>query len=85
MGFVTLGVPIDARRDIVIVTITESDTKPHFLTSGKKRSTYIRIDRRSLIADQNAIELMQADLEPVLDDTEEPPPQLLKVIEIINT
>lgn len=57
-------IPIAHRRDVIIVRVAESDSKPHFLidpaTTGS-RVAYIRVDDKSVEASQEALDLLASD------------------------
>ena len=54
-------VPIASRRDVVIVSVPESNSKPHFLVgvNGDGRTAYIRVKDKSVEASPEAVRLMR--------------------------
>lgn len=59
--FTVERVPVARRRDVVVVTVPESTTKPHVLRSsqnGTGTSAYVRVNDKSVEASQEALRLM---------------------------
>lgn len=54
-------IPIATRRDVIVISVPESDSKPHYLvgTNGSGRTAYVRVDDRSVEASPEAIRLMR--------------------------
>jgi hypothetical protein len=54
-------IPIAHRRDVIIVRVAESASKPHYLVENGVRTAYIRVDDKSVEASAEALLLLQAD------------------------
>ena len=55
-------VPVAHRRDVIIVYVPESRSKPHFLISpdnGRERTAYLRVKDKSVEASKEALRLMR--------------------------
>jgi predicted HTH transcriptional regulator len=60
-------VHITGSRDVIVVTVPESQDKPHFLIDdekGTQRSAYVRVGEMSVEASREAVRLMRHELEP---------------------
>ncbi len=60
--FIAERVPIASRRDVIVVAVPESASKPHYLVgeNGTPRTAYVRVDDKSVEASPEAVRLMQA-------------------------
>ncbi|NNF03376.1 MAG: ATP-binding protein [Rhodothermales bacterium] len=59
-------VPVSNKRDVIMVSIPSSRSKPHFLvdeSNGMSGSAYVRIDDKSVEATEESVRLMQAEKE----------------------
>lgn len=56
-------VPVTNKRDIIVVTVPRSGTKPHFLrtANGGPEAAYIRVDDMSLEASPETVALLRAE------------------------
>ena len=55
--------PISRKRDVLIVSISPSNTKPHFLVNGTTdgiRQAYLRVDDKSVKASREAVRVLRA-------------------------
>lgn len=54
-------VPVANRRDVIVVTVPESASKPHYLVgeNGTGRTAYVRVDDKSVEASPEAVRLMR--------------------------
>lgn len=55
-------VPVAPRRDVIVVIVPESPSKPHFLVSpdnGAERTAYLRVKDKSVEASNEALHLMR--------------------------
>lgn len=62
VDFTVERVPVAHRRDVIIVHVPESSTKPHFLISpenGRERTAYLRVNDKSVEASKEALRLMR--------------------------
>lgn len=60
--FTVERVPVAHRRDVVVVHVPESPSKPHFLISpenGTERTAYLRVKDKSVEASKEALRLMR--------------------------
>ncbi len=60
-------IPITDKRDVIMVSVPESDRKPHYLRSGdndRKRSVYVRVEASSIEASREAVRLMRLEKKP---------------------
>ena len=56
-----LRVRISRKRDVIVVDVPESGTKPHYVTdpAGSQRTAYVRIEDKSVEASREARKLMR--------------------------
>lgn len=62
----TERVPISKKRDVIVVSVPESTTKPHFVRGEDNggRTAYVRVEDMSVEASREAVRLMQAAGQP---------------------
>ncbi len=60
VDFSTERVTVQDNRDVIIVTIPESDVKPHFLVDDGDLSSYVRVEHMSVEADAEVVEYMRS-------------------------
>lgn len=63
VSFKTERVPVSKKRDVIIVHVPMSHSRPHYLLNGK-RVPYIRVDDMSVEASREAIRVMKSKKEP---------------------
>jgi predicted HTH transcriptional regulator len=56
-------VPVTNKRDVIVVTVPRSRTKPHFLLSGEgdTKTAYIRVDEMSVEASPETVSLLRSE------------------------
>lgn len=57
-------IPLSRRRDVLLVEVPESTSKPHAVVDGleaDRRTVYVRVDDMSVEASREAVRLMKAD------------------------
>lgn len=56
-------VPVTAKRDVLVVTVPRSASKPHFLlpTDGDDQAAYIRVDEMSMEASPETVALLRSE------------------------
>jgi len=61
IDFESERVPIANRRDVIVITVPESGTKPHYLIgeNGAGRTAYVRVEDKSVEASAEAVRLMR--------------------------
>ncbi len=54
-------IPVAHRRDVIVISVPESGTKPHYLVgdNGAARTAYVRVADRSIEASPEALRLMR--------------------------
>jgi len=55
-------VPISRKREVIVATVEESDSKPHFLRTPEepyRRQAFVRVDEQTLIASKEMEELLK--------------------------
>ena len=58
----TYRIPVSRRREVILVEIPESATKPHYViddAEGEKREVYVRVEDMSVVASREAVRLMR--------------------------
>ncbi|MEX0747785.1 MAG: ATP-binding protein [Rhodothermales bacterium] len=64
LSFSMEHVPVAHRREVIIVHVPESPTKPHFLVqseNGSEGTAYVRVEDKSVEASPEAVKLMRKD------------------------
>lgn len=62
VSFTTERIPITGRRDVIVVSVPSSGSKPHYLrngSGGSHRTAYVRVRDMSVEASKEAIRLMR--------------------------
>lgn len=62
VDFTTERIPVARRRDVVVIYVRESASKPHFLRStgnGSVNAAYVRVEDKSVEASREALRLMR--------------------------
>ncbi len=75
-------VRVSRKRDVIVVTVRESDRKPHYVVVKRSRTAYVRVDDKSLEASGEAIGLMRKKTGDVLFEIREKERLLLKYLDL---
>ena len=59
-----LRVAVSRKREVVVVEISRSNDRPHFVVNGDLRTAYIRVEDKSLEASREAVRLMKSGASP---------------------